>query len=304
MNQTVVQLRRAREGGARSWCPRGWGWVCLSALLLWGDASAADKVTGVLLVRDALTAPNQPVRIEARLTQQGLLTDAPLGGEPLQLEIDGKPVATAMTGGDGKAYFEYTPKTRGISVATVSVKDSPRVDAAAGTATVFVWEHRRPILVVEVAALMVRTESPSTGLPPLPLGKGPEPLQSPLPDAAEELARLTQYYYNVLYLVLSERGSSRPERLQEVRKWLDTNKFPPGYLLGAAGSSAAVGALLDQLKQDGWTTLKSGVGRTRSFAEAFLERRMEVVMVPEPPKGELPRKAKAAADWKDVRKKL
>ena len=50
--------------------------------------------------------------------------------------------------------------------------------------------------------------------------------------------------------------------------------------------------------------MKSGVGRSRSFAEALLHERMEVVVVPELPKGEVSRKAKMAKDWKEVRKKL
>jgi hypothetical protein len=46
------------------------------------------------------------------------------------------------------------------------------------------------------------------------------------------------------------------------------------------------------------------VGRTKAFAEAFLQRRLDAVMVPEPAKGEVPRKAKVAKEWKDVRKKM
>lgn len=50
--------------------------------------------------------------------------------------------------------------------------------------------------------------------------------------------------------------------------------------------------------------MKAGIGRTKLFAETLLQHRVDVVLVPEPPKGDLPRKAKAAKDWKDVRKKL
>jgi len=54
----------------------------------------------------------------------------------------------------------------------------------------------------------------------------------------------------------------------------------------------------------GWTQLKTGIGRTKVFAESFLQRRLEAVMVPEPAKGEAPRKAKVAKEWKEVRKKM
>jgi hypothetical protein len=50
--------------------------------------------------------------------------------------------------------------------------------------------------------------------------------------------------------------------------------------------------------------MKTAIGRTRPFADALLHQRLEVVVVPELPKAELPRKAKAAKDWKEVRKKL
>jgi hypothetical protein len=61
---------------------------------------------------------------------------------------------------------------------------------------------------------------------------------------------------------------------------------------------------LDELKKEGWTAMKDGIGRTPAFAAVLLERRMEPVLVPEPAKGEVSRKAKTAKDWKDVRKKL
>jgi hypothetical protein len=46
------------------------------------------------------------------------------------------------------------------------------------------------------------------------------------------------------------------------------------------------------------------VGRTKAFAETFLQRRLDAVLVPEPPKGDAPRKAKVAKEWKEVRRKL
>ncbi|MBX3235263.1 MAG: hypothetical protein KF814_03845 [Nitrospiraceae bacterium] len=272
----------------------------LLILLGWGSAlSAGDKLSGVLTLRDGLTSPNQPVRIEARLVQKGMLAETPLGGEPLQLEVDGKPVATAMTGGDGRAYFEYIPHLRGQNGMSVSVNASPRVEAAKAEGHVFVWERRRPILLVELAALMERSE----GVVPAILSPG-QPLPRPFPEAADELAKLTQYYYNVVYLIPGERAAAEFHSLEPVQRWLMDHKFPLGYLLSSAAGSAGVGAVIDRFKQEGWTTLKSGVGGTRAFAEAFLERRLEVVLVPEPAKGEAPRKAKVAKDWKDVRKRL
>jgi hypothetical protein len=65
-----------------------------------------------------------------------------------------------------------------------------------------------------------------------------------------------------------------------------------------------LGAKIDELHAAGWRTVKVGVGRSKAFVESFVQRRLDAIMVPEPPKGEVPRKAKVAKDWKDVRKKL
>ena len=46
------------------------------------------------------------------------------------------------------------------------------------------------------------------------------------------------------------------------------------------------------------------MGRTNDFAQAFLQRRLDAVMVPEPAKGDAPRKAKVVKEWKEVRKKM
>jgi hypothetical protein len=278
------------------------GPAILVAFTLAATPASADKLSGRLVLQDALTAPNQAVRVEAQLVQKGLLMEGPLGGEPLQLEVDGKAVATAMTGGDGRAFFDYTPRMRGTNRMTVTLNSSPRVEAAPADAGLFVWERRRPILVVEMAALMPRPEGSGGGVPLFPFGKSEE--SGPLPDAAEELARLTQYYYNVVYLQLVEQGTAGAVFVEAARRWLSDNKFPAGYVLAVSGGSGGVGALIDRFKQEGWTALRSGVGRSRAFAEAFLERRLEVVLVPEPAKGDIPRKAKVAKDWKGVRKQL
>src|SRR5690242_9284479 len=90
---------------------------------------AAEKTSATILVKDALTSPNQTATIEAKLTSKGLLASNPLGGEPLELLVDGKVVATAMTGGDGKAFLTYTPKAQGLVPIQVRVRNSPRVSS-------------------------------------------------------------------------------------------------------------------------------------------------------------------------------
>src|ERR1700704_4670128 len=119
--------------------------------------SAAEKTLGTLTVHDSLTAPNQPATIEVTLTGKSLLMGAGLGGEPIQLLVAGNVVATAMTGGDGRAFLSYTPRAKGTVPFTVRVGDTPRVGVAEAGANLAVWEHRSPIMAVEMASLMEDT---------------------------------------------------------------------------------------------------------------------------------------------------
>jgi hypothetical protein len=263
---------------------------------------AAEKTVGTLTVHDSLTAPNQSATIEVTLTGKGLLTETGLGGEPIELLIAGNVVATAMTGGDGRAFLLYTPKAKGVVPFTVRVGTTPRVAVAEAGANLAVWERRSPIMAVELVALMedIAGEGPTIAGP----GKEVED-RHPMPDAAEELGKLTQFYYNVLYVVTQDKAKGTTDQVNaQARQWLKDHRFPVGYILVLPSGPEAFGAKLDEMHAAGWNTLKIGVGRTKAFAKVFVQRRLEAVMVPEPAKGEAPRKAKVAKGWKEVRKKM
>ena len=277
----------------------------LTILFLWTATAtlfAAEKIPGTLTVYDSLTAPNQAATIEATLISTGLLTQVGLGGEPLELLVAGTVVATAMTGGDGRAYLLYTPKAKGAVPFTVRTGTTSRIALTEAGGNLAVWERRSPIVAVEMAALM----EGAVGEGPTVIKPGNEAEgRRPMPDAAEELGKLTQFYYNVLYVVTMEKGTSnRDQANAQARQWLKDQKFPVGHILVLPSDPEALGAKLDELHVAGWKQLKIGVGRTKAFAEAFLQRRLEAVMVPEPAKGEAPRKAKVAKGWKEVRKKM
>jgi hypothetical protein len=262
--------------------------------------SAAEKISGTLTVHDSLTSPNQPATIEATLTGKSLLAETGLGGEPIELLIASNVVATAMTGGDGRAFLSYTPKAKGAVPFTVRVGTTPRVAVVEAGANLAVWEHRSPIMAVEMAALMEDTveQGPTLTWPGKEAGG-----RRPMPDAANELGKLTQFYYNVLYVVTQDKAMGSNDQVNaQARQWLKDQKFPVGHILVLPSDPEAFGAKLDEMHAAGWKTLKIGVGRTKAFAEAFLQRRLEAVMVPEPAKGDAPRKAKVAKEWKDVRK--
>ncbi|MCG3776051.1 MAG: hypothetical protein JW395_2900 [Nitrospira sp.] len=276
-----------------------------TVLLFWTTTtilSAADKISGTLTVHDSLTAPTQPATIEATLTGKSLRTEIPLGGEPIELLIAGNVVATAMTGGDGRAILSYILKAKGSVPFTVRVATASRVVVVEAGANLAVWERRTPIIAVEMASLMEAptAQGPTATLP----GKDAEGRQ-PMPDAASELGKLTQFYYNVLYVVTEDKAVGSNDQVNaQARQWLSDHKFPVGHILVLPSDPAAVGTKLDELHAAGWKTLKIGVGRTKTFAETFLQRRLDAVMVPEPARGEAPRKAKVAKEWKDVRKKM
>jgi hypothetical protein len=65
-----------------------------------------------------------------------------------------------------------------------------------------------------------------------------------------------------------------------------------------------LGAKIDELRASGWNTIKAGIGRSKAFVDAFLQPRIDTVIVPEPPQSEIPRKANVAKEWKEIRKKL
>ena len=280
---------------------RAWLLSLLIAGLNVCPAVAAEKASATLLVKDSLASPNQPVTVEARLVSKGLMMSAGLGGEPLELAAYGKVVATAMTGGDGTAFLSFTPKAQGVIPVQVRVGESPRVAPAEGQGHLAIWERRNPIVVVEMAALM---EEPLSKNPLPGLGLQLESERRPMPDAADELGKLTQFYYRVVYVVTLPARADSFQASVEARDWLKAHKFPPGYVLVLPPGEHALGEKIDALHAAGWKTIKTGIGRSKAFAEAFLQRRLEAVIVPEPAKGETPRKAKVAKAWKEIRKKL
>ena len=272
--------------------------IILLALASPSPLFAVEKSSATIVVKDALTVPGQPATIEAKLISKQLMLIAALGGEPLELVVDGIVVARAMTGGDGRAILTYTPKAKGLAPVQVRVGKSSRVDQAEGQAHLVVWEKRQPILVIELSALL--DQSTPSRVPPVRVTLESE--RKPMADAVEELGKLTQFYYRVIYVVEGRDGF---QRSAETRDWLKHHKFPTGYLMTLPVIDAnTIGAKIDELHADGWRTVKVGVGRSKTFADAFLQRRLDAIMVPEPSKGEVPRKAKVAKDWKEVRKKL
>jgi hypothetical protein len=279
--------------------------MVLGLLILTVEAWGADKIEGVLSLRDGLTSPGRPVRLEARLVRSGVLgLQAGLGGEQVEFSVNRHSIGTSMTGGDGRAILEYTPRMRGNQEVTVNLTANPRVNSQPAKGMLFSWERRRPILLVEVLALVEPAKSSPSVLPSLPLDLGLSQPPVPVPEAAEELKRLTEYFYNVIYVARIDGAGSGEDGA--LRDWLSQNHFPPGVAIRLKSGAQALNEKLDELKSEGWDNLKAGIGRTRSFAEVLSERRMPVIIMPDSNRdGEkLPRKTMVIDNWKEVRKKL
>jgi len=276
----------------------------LLLLLHWcsgGAVKAADKVSATVLVKDSLTAPRQEATIEAKLLAKGILHNSPLGGEPVELLVNGVAAATSMTGGDGRALLPFVPTGKGILPLQVRVGASPRVSAAEAHANLVVWERRTPVLVVELSSLIedARSEGPLAGI-----SSGLQQDLKPMADAAEELAKLSQFYYGIMYVATVHSGADAFAISTDTRNWLATHKFPLGFVLTLQAGEDALGAKIDELHEAGWKSVKTGIGRSKVFVDTFLRRRLEAIMMIDPSGGDLPRKAKVAKNWKDVRKKL
>lgn len=254
-------------------------------------------VDGLLTASDAFTTPGKPARLEARLVTTGL-RQAGLGGEPVEFEIAGRAIGRALTGGDGRAHFEYTPRMRGLETVTVRLAETKRVRSEPAKATVFAWERRRPIVLVEFAAILEPESRPK-----IPLLSGiSAPSRTPVAGAADELKRLAEFYFNVIYV--ARAASDQLEDPTALRAWLAEQKFPQGMVIQTGPKAAALEERLDELRRQGWDHLKAGVGRSTEFAEILVRQRIPAVVVPPPDRGDVPKKAVTAKDWKEVRKKL
>ena len=262
---------------------------------------AADKANPTVIVSDVLTTPGDPVQLEARVFEKGLLgREIALGGETLEFLIEGQIIGTTMTGGDGRAFLEFAPRMRGNMTIRVRVPESLRVVRSEGTGLLGSWERRRPILLIDLVSIMQEKSNPPEFLPSLPINLSPTVLGEPDPEASKELEKLGRFYYNLIYLHRS--GAGDKERVQE---WIRTHEFPPGFPKVISSGRQALEELIVQLEEDGWANVTGGIGSTPDFAEALVERRLKAVILHDPEdKEDFPRRAILIESWTKVRKHL
>ncbi len=265
-----------------------------------GMTMAQNKAKGHLIVDDILARPGTSVTLKAALIEKGLLGNKGLGGETITFTVQGQRAGTALTGGDGRAFLEFKTHMRGNHKIVATVESSQRVESVTGTGNLASWERRRPILLVDFSTLLQREDSIVGQLPILPVLTNLEALGKPQENASRELSKLTEFYYNVIYLY--ERQSTP---LHETREWLKQHEFPVGITKMVPQEAKALLSFMEKLREGGWDNLEAGIGQTWEFAHALVKQRIKTVIFPDPrEKKKYPQRAKIVSSWKEVRKQL
>ena len=252
-----------------------------------------------LYVTDALTFPSRPVQLQARLTEQRPEGEQGMPEEPVEFFLQGRALGKATTDSQGWARLKFAPKMRGNLQLRAKWATSAKTEAVEGLGVVLSWERRRPMLLVDLAVLVegeLETESPPPELfpdPGLVLGNASA-------AAPEELSKLAQFYYNLVYLDRTGKG-----RLEVIQVWLRQHQFPPGMIRILPQAETALPELLLSLKEEGWENVSGGIGRTADFAEVLVKNRLQTIILPLPDKKErFPRRAIILNDWSRVRRHL
>ncbi len=170
------------------------------------------RAPAAVVVHDCVAVVNKAVMLEA-LTKGRLF---PEGGRIVDFYVDGKRLGSTLSGGDGYAYMEYTPRQRGVRRVEV------RSGSDRATAVVLVVGTREKALLVEVEGALRAS-----------LFSG-EPRVGSL-EAIEALGRR----FRVIYL-------TRLPAAEVPAQWLRDRGFPASALLRWNGPG-----LVEELKASG-----------------------------------------------------
>jgi len=256
-------------------------------------ASSDATKPGVLVAYDAMTAPGQTLTLIADLVEEGFLTHPPLGGEVLLFQHKGGTLGRTMTGGDGRALLSFVPRAMGVEKVTVRVVDSRRVAAPEAPAWLFVWDRRRPIVIVSLPALAPPARRD------FPLPGSSDQLPGPDGGAVQALMTLARRA-NLIYVTPKDRL-----KLPEVRQWTDQHRFPPGPHFPLKPSPKRLASELETWRREGWTNIRGGIVGTAEEAKALVEKGLKAVAAPTASsKEKWPDKTVTTTDWKEVAKQL
>jgi hypothetical protein len=155
-----------------------------------------------VLVFDAVAVTGRPVMLKARTV--GIIMAE--GGKLVDFSVEGKALGRRLSGGDGMAYIEYTPRRAGL----LKVKAKSGGEEATGLLLVLGKKDR--VVLIDVAGALA-----TGGLFPAPRSGG-----------AEAMDKLGEHYRLIYY-------SSGPLGTIGYRAWLKENGFPKHLVLDWKG---------------------------------------------------------------------
>ncbi|MEK6549824.1 MAG: hypothetical protein AABZ51_07000 [Nitrospirota bacterium] len=241
---------------------------------------------------DVMAVPGRAINLVADLLKEGFLAPSPLGGEVLFFEHEGRMLGRTLTGGDGRAMVPFTPRAVGRVTVTVRVGESRRVTAQETTAGVFVWDRKRPIVIISMKALVSAPRRPDLGLP-LPRS-GAKP-QNPDGGAVQALTVLAKRAH-LIYVTASDRLE-----LSEVRQWADRNRLPAGPVFPLKPVPMSLSHELERWRREGWTNIRGGLAGTADEAKALVERKLKAIVPPNAsPQDKWPDQAVVVKGWEEV----
>ena len=256
-------------------------------------ASSDAIKRGVLVAYDAMGAPGHALTLVADLLEEGFITHPPLGGEMLLFQQNGRTLGRTMTGGDGRALLSFVPRATGVEKMTVRLADSRRVAAPEAMAGIFVWDRRRPIVIVSLAALVSSSRRDFQ----LPGSSGQ--LSGPEGSVVQALVALARQA-NLIYVTPRDRFE-----LSEIRQWMGQHRLPASPVVPLKPSPKRLASELETWRREGWTNIKGGLVGTAEEAKALLDAKLKAVASPAAPSNEKwPDKTVTTTDWNEVAKQL
>lgn len=272
------------------------GLLVLSGLLTtpcWGVESDVQ-----IYVPDVLSSPRNEIVLQARVVEE--LPNGPnaLPDKLLEFFLQGQLIGQAKTNEEGWATLSYTPKMRGNLQLVVKGAPGSQLSPIQGKGNLLSWERRRPIILVDLAVLVEGDLVPNDQAMPFPVpGLFLGDAQSAAP---RELAKLSEFYYNLIYLDRTGRG-----KIDSIQVWLRKHDFPPGMIRILPNQSTGLLDLLEALKTEGWENVSAGIGQTADFANVLVQNRIQTVIIKKPENDEtFPRRAIVLNDWTRVRRHL
>ncbi len=273
----------------------------LFASFLWllgsATAAAAEPLPARIVVLDQVVSAGQPVVIRARVERVTLLRQ-PVGGELVSFAVDGRPLGTVLTGGDGVAVHEAGPLPPGLHQARAALLPrGGQYTAETVTGMVAVWRATERLLLIHLEDAVLIRPTPR-------LFRFDRAADWRVADQADVVLRALRRTFHLVFF------TTQPEdHLPRLKAWLSRHRLPPAPLLVWPGDADAIAARIAEIRESGptgWPGLKAGVGSSAADAEAFLDQDLTAVIL-EGEEGEpadLPEGTVSVADWRGAARHL